>query len=71
MSPAPVATEPAPRQASRPGSWRLGNRLRKTVLLLHIVAGGSWFGLDIAMAVIVVTAIFTDSAAVRALHDSH
>jgi uncharacterized membrane protein len=36
------------------------------VLLLHVVAGGSWFGLDVAMAILVFTAIGTDSAAVRA-----
>jgi ABC-type transport system involved in cytochrome bd biosynthesis fused ATPase/permease subunit len=36
------------------------------VLLLHIVAGGTWFGLDVAMAVLVFTAISTDSDAVRA-----
>lgn len=57
---------PTTRPATRPRSWRLGNRLRKTVLLLHIVAGGTWFGLDVAMAVLVLTAIGTDSAAVRA-----
>jgi uncharacterized membrane protein len=66
VSSAPVATEPAARQVTRHGSWRLGNRLRKTVLLLHIVAGGTWFGLDVAMAVLIFTAIGTDSAAVRA-----
>jgi uncharacterized membrane protein len=66
VSSAPVATKPAARQATRQGGWRLGNRLRKTVLLLHIVAGGTWFGLDVAMAVLVITAIGTDSAAVRA-----
>jgi uncharacterized membrane protein len=58
--------KPATRPATRQRSWRLGNRLRKTVLLLHIVAGGTWFGLDVAMAVLVFTAIGTDSAAVRA-----
>jgi uncharacterized membrane protein len=58
--------KPATRLATRQRSWRLGNRLRKTVLLLHIVAGGTWFGLDVAMAVLVLTAIGTDSAAVRA-----
>jgi hypothetical protein len=36
------------------------------VLLLHIVAGGTWFGLDVAMAVLVFTAIGTDSDVVRA-----
>ena len=49
--------KPATRTATRQRSWRLGNRLRKTVLLLHIVAGGTWFGLDVAMAVLVLTAI--------------
>jgi uncharacterized membrane protein len=63
---APVATQPAPSRATPQGSWRLGNHLRKTVLLLHIVAGGTWFGLDVAMAVLVITAIGTDSAAARA-----
>ena len=36
------------------------------MLLLHVVAGGSWFGLDVAMAILVFTAIGTYSAAVRA-----
>jgi hypothetical protein len=66
MNAAVVQARSDSRQATRPGSWRLSNRLRKTVLLLHIVAGGAWFGLDVAMAVLVVTAIGTDSAAVRA-----
>jgi hypothetical protein len=66
VSSTPVGTRPVPRQATRPGSWRLGHRLRKTVLLLHVVAGGSWFGLDVAMAVLVATAISTDSTSVRA-----
>ena len=66
MSSASVATQPGPRQPTRQGSWRLGNRLRKTVLLLHLVAGGSWFGLDVAMAVLVFTAIGTDADAERA-----
>ena len=44
----------------------LKGRLRKTVLLLHILAGGSWFGLDVAMAVLVFSAIGTDDPATRA-----
>jgi hypothetical protein len=39
--------------------------LRKTVLLIHIVAGGTWFGLDVAMAVLIFTAIGTDDPATR------
>jgi sugar lactone lactonase YvrE len=54
------------RPAERLTAWRLGGRARKTVLLLHIIAAGTWFGLDVAMAVLVFTAIFTESAEVRA-----
>jgi uncharacterized membrane protein len=66
MNPAAVQTRPESRRVAPGTDWRLGTRLRKTILLLHIVAGGTWFGLDVAMAVLVVTAIGTDSAAVRA-----
>jgi hypothetical protein len=55
------------RPAERVTAWRLGGRARKAVLLLHIMAAGTWFGLDVAMAVLVFTAIFTESAEVTAL----
>ena len=58
--------EQASGETARRGTWRLTGRMRKTVLVLHIVAGGTWFGLDVAMAVLVFTAISADSAAVRA-----
>ena len=54
------------RPAERVADWRLGGRTRKTVLLFHILAAGTWFGLDVAMAVLVFTAIFTESTEVRA-----
>jgi uncharacterized membrane protein len=57
---------PASRGLTGRSRRRLSGRLRKTILVLHIVAGGSWFGLDVAMAVLVFTAISTDAAAVRA-----
>jgi uncharacterized membrane protein len=66
MNAATAQAKPASRQVTGLDSWRLGNRFRKTVLLLHIMARGTWFGLDVAMAVLVFTAISTDSAAVRA-----
>jgi hypothetical protein len=44
---------------------RLSGRTRKAVLLLHVLAAGSWFGLDVAMAVLVFTAVGTDSDATR------
>ena len=64
-----VATAQAKPASHQVADWTAGGwvvALRKTVLLLHIVAGGTWFGLDVAMAVLVFTAIGTDSAAVRA-----
>jgi hypothetical protein len=66
MNAATAQAKPASRQVTGLDSWRLGNRLRKTVLLLHIVVGGTWFGLDVAMAILVFTAIGTDSDAARA-----
>jgi uncharacterized membrane protein len=64
MSSAVIQAQPASRAQQR--RWRLDARARKTVLLLHIIAGGTWFGLDVAMAVLLFNAITTDSAAVRA-----
>ena len=52
--------------AERVDAWRLGGRAARRVLLLHIMAAGTWFGLDVAMAVLVFTAIFTESDEVRA-----
>lgn len=66
MNSAQVEAQPTHRAATRQSSWRLGSRLRKTVLLFHIAAGGIWFGLDVAMALLIFTAIGTDSAGVRA-----
>lgn len=48
-------------------AWRLGARTRKWTLLLHVVSAGIWLGLDVAMAVLVATAILTDSDRTRAL----
>lgn len=33
--------------------WRLGARARRAVLIVHIVSAGSWFGIDVAMAVVI------------------
>jgi hypothetical protein len=44
----------------RPGR-RLGGRTRKTFLLLHVVSGAAWFGIDLALGILVVTALVTDN----------
>jgi hypothetical protein len=45
-----------------PLTWRLWPALRKAVLVLHIVAGISWMGVDIALFVLLVTARTTNDA---------
>jgi hypothetical protein len=41
-------------------AFRLGGRSRKWFLLGHIVSAALWFGVDIALGVLVLTAILTD-----------
>lgn len=39
---------------------RLTGRTRKSVLVLHIVSAAAWFGIDLAMGIVLVTAMVTD-----------
>jgi uncharacterized membrane protein len=57
----------AQRTAQSGVRWRLGARTRKTTLLLHIASAGVWLGIDVVMAVLIFTALLTDSDATRAL----
>ncbi len=59
MSSVRTATQP-----SRPR--RLGTRTRRAVLITHIASAGAWLGIDIAMAVVIFTAMTTGDAATRA-----
>jgi uncharacterized membrane protein len=52
---ASVAAAPRP-----PARWRLGAGSRRAVLIVHIVSAGSWFGIDVVMAVVIATAFTTD-----------
>jgi hypothetical protein len=40
--------------------WRLGARTRKSFLVVHIVSAGAWIGIDVVIAVLVFTALFSD-----------
>ncbi|MGH3366067.1 MAG: hypothetical protein ACRDOY_02570 [Nocardioidaceae bacterium] len=51
--------------AGRP--WRLCGRLRKIVLVVHIVSAGAWVGIDLVVAVLVLTGWLTDDVSVRAV----
>lgn len=46
---------------------KLGARTRKGVLVVHIASTGAWLGIDVAMAVVIFTAVFTDDTNTRAL----
>jgi hypothetical protein len=47
--------------------WRLGNRTRKSILVLHIASAGAWLGVDVVMGVLIFTALLRDDPATRAL----
>src|SRR3712207_7093700 len=42
--------------------WRLGATLRKSILLIHIASAGAWLGIDVVLAVLVFTALVTESS---------
>jgi hypothetical protein len=50
-----------------PLGFRLGRRARRAVLTAHIIAAGSWIGIDVVLAVLVFTARLTGSTATQAL----
>jgi hypothetical protein len=46
---------------ARPWTFpRLGTRTRRAVLVTHIASAGAWLGVDVAMAVLIVTAMTAD-----------
>lgn len=48
-------------------TWRLGARMRKSILVVHIVSAGAWIGIDVAMGVVVFTALLVEDDNTRAL----
>lgn len=52
---------------SNTGRRRLGGRTRKAVLVVHIASVGAWLGLDVAMAVVIFTAVSSDDTGTKAL----
>ncbi|WP_084263407.1 hypothetical protein [Actinomadura formosensis] len=47
--------------------FRLGRRWRKTTLIVHLVSAGAWIGIDVMVAVLVLTGHFGATADVRGL----
>jgi hypothetical protein len=48
--------------------WRQSARTRKSFLLVHIASAGAWLGIDVVMAVLVFTALFSDDNRTKASH---
>lgn len=46
-------------------AWRLGGRARKVTLLVHIIAAGTWIGIDVVVAIMVLVGWFAESDATR------
>lgn len=46
---------------------QLGRRLRRTMLVTHIVAAGAWIGIDVVVAIMVAVSAFTDDAQTQAV----
>jgi len=55
-----MKTQPMRQPATSFLGWRLTPALRKTLLVLHIVAGIGWMGVDIALLILLLTARTTD-----------
>lgn len=66
-TPTTATDAPTPATRSRPPARRLRPRVRKGVLVVHVLAAGAWIGLDVALGVLVVTALLSPDPAVVAL----
>ena len=47
--------------------WNLSRRWRQTTLIVHIVSAGAWIGIDVIVAVLVLTGWFSDALETRSL----
>ena len=54
-------------QPARRALFRLRGRTRKTVLILHILSVGTWVGVDVIVAVLVLTGWLSGDSSVRGL----
>jgi hypothetical protein len=53
--------------ADRSARWRLRGWARKTVLVAHILSGGTWIGIDVVVGVLVLAGWFGPDVGVRAV----
>lgn len=68
MSGATTTTPVGSGKRSSADRWpRLGRGWRKTTLVVHILSAAAWIGIDVIVAVLVLTGWFSDDVAVRSL----
>ncbi|WP_235912122.1 hypothetical protein [Ruania zhangjianzhongii] len=56
-----AAAHTSRRQVAHSSAPFLGPKLRKTVLVVHVLAGGTWIGVDVIVAVLVLVGRFSNS----------
>ncbi|MEU6747431.1 hypothetical protein ABZ914_14555 [Spirillospora sp. NPDC046719] len=71
-APGDAAEEAAVVTGERPGrrtarAWRLSRRWRRATLVVHLLSAGAWFGIDVIVAVLVLTGWFASDVEVRSL----
>ncbi|MGH9213254.1 MAG: hypothetical protein ACRD2C_21675 [Acidimicrobiales bacterium] len=62
-----VTAEGSEATPERTQGWRLRPRARNRWLVVHVLAAGTWIGIDVVMAVLVFTAVLTDDDGTKAL----
>ena len=62
-----ISTEREARPSGHATPWRLSRRSRRITLVAHIFAAGAWIGIDVVVAVLVLTGWFSDDMRGRAL----
>jgi hypothetical protein len=62
-----TAARSASTQASEARRFRLGRGWRKATLVVHIVSAGTWIGIDVIVAVLVLAGWFAGDVGVRSL----
>ncbi|MFC4913773.1 hypothetical protein [Actinomadura gamaensis] len=63
-----TVTLPAPKRAAVPAPrWRISRGVRRAMLVVHVVSAGAWIGIDVIVAVLVLTGRFADDVNLRSL----
>lgn len=62
-----VSTQPRAARPSNRVTWPIGRTTRKATLVVHILSGGAWIGVDVLVAVLVLAGWFAGDTGTRGL----